>query len=99
MDQSLLMPDNGFNINTPDIKTDPLISESLDPEPLSSAQRLNFRLQACEINQWVILVNESDLQQPELRKLLKVSVGNRRAVPRRRLMDFYSGWDWINGLV
>lgn len=69
VDPSLLMPDNGFNINTPDIKTDPRINESLDPEPLSLAPRLNFRLQACEINQWVILVNESDLQQPELRKL------------------------------
>lgn len=38
-------------------------------EQLAAAPRLNFRLQACEINQWVVLVNETDLQQPELRQL------------------------------
>lgn len=31
----------------------------------------SFRLQACEINQWIVLVNEADLQDPQLNKLWK----------------------------
>lgn len=31
----------------------------------------SFRLQACEINQWIVLVNEADLQNPQLNTLWK----------------------------
>ena len=31
----------------------------------------SFRLQACEINQWIVLVNEADLQNPQLSTLWK----------------------------
>lgn len=65
-DQSLLIPDN---LLISDSNVDQRINANLNAEQLVVAPRLNFRLQACEINQWVVLVNETDLQQPELRKL------------------------------
>ena len=35
----------------------------------SAAANISFRLQACEINQWIVLVNEDDLQNPTMQTL------------------------------
>lgn len=48
--------------------------EDVELEPAvgtATASIQNFRLQACEINQWIVLVNEADLQNPQLNTLWK----------------------------
>ncbi len=45
----------------------------VDHQPLLMSEAvsntINFRLQACEINQWIVLVNEEDLQDPLMQTL------------------------------
>lgn len=48
-----------------EVKTLP-VDVSLVEKPISMVQ---FRIQACEINQWVVVVNEEDLKNPQRLKL------------------------------
>lgn len=45
----------------------------VDHQPLlmseAASNTISFRLQACEINQWIVLVNEEDLQDPLMQTL------------------------------
>lgn len=45
--------------------------DHFEVEPAATANLHSFRLQACEINQWIVLVNEADLQNPQLHTLWK----------------------------
>lgn len=40
-------------------------------EATAASTLYSFRLHACEINQWIVLVNEADLQNPQLNTLWK----------------------------
>jgi len=42
-----------------------------EAESAATINLYSFRLQACEINQWIVLVNEADLQNPQLNTLWK----------------------------
>lgn len=44
-------------------------ANDFEQDAVMPANLLNFRLQACEINQWIVLINETDLQNPQLNKL------------------------------
>lgn len=52
----------------PDITQDTDVFELKTP---ITTHLYSFRLQACEINQWIVLVNEADLQNPQLNTLWK----------------------------
>ncbi|RYY79432.1 MAG: hypothetical protein EOO69_06620 [Moraxellaceae bacterium] len=65
-------PDLVKQLPTPDvIQNIGQDTDVIETEISATTHLYSFRLQACEINQWIVLVNEADLQNPQLNSLWK----------------------------